>query len=311
MSTNCTKNEQSLDAGNLLAEYLDKTTTIDQSRVDCCNSSRSFYCPMCCSVLLPSEEWPDVIRNGKLRLPFDIDIVLGKKERRTCATGIQVVAISSVLDSTRKHNHSETSVEPDATSFNQFRRRQNCETNDSEEAASPFCGSAYLYSFEEDNMPSYDLKNLQNTYVLYPDEGSVPISSVGRIDRLIVLDMKWSRKSGKTDARFGSIPRVHLGSPPPNSHFWRWHSEGKGMLSTIEAIYFAAMEATLDWSKEERESLIHIMWLFALQHSVIGKRSQEEKRTVPFSEEGKSHRRELRQQHQDHPSKRHTNLQTG
>lgn len=305
-------NGQSLDAAKLLAEYLEKAAPRDRPRVDCCNSSRSFYCPICCKVLLPREDWPDDIRNGKLRLPFDIDILLGKKERRTCATGIQIAAISSALESTKLNDlpgslETETMIPSISTSLESSKTSQNCESKGKKKPNSPCRGSVCLYSFEEDNMPSYDASQLRNTYVLFPEKGSVPISSVGKIDRLIVLDIKWSRKSGTADARFSSLPRVHLDSPPPHSHFWRWHSEGEGMLSTIEAIYFAAMEATKGWSNAQQERLIHIMWLFALQHSVINKRSQQEKRTVPFSEDGKSQRRGLRQLHPDHPSKRESN----
>eukprot|EP00980_Cylindrotheca_fusiformis_P003187 scaffold721_cov131-Cylindrotheca_fusiformis.AAC.77 len=300
-----------LEAEHLLAEYLEKTPPITLGRVDCCGSSRSFYCPICCRVLVPREEWPDDIRNGKLRLPFDVDIVLGQKERRTCATGIQLVAISAALEESFGPGGFGDSVgrgavymDGTSNSVSASRNTQARGPQDRVRLKGQFCGSATLYSFDEDNVPLYNSEKLKNTYVLYPEKGSVPIFSVGKIDRLIVLDIKWSRKSGKSDARFKFLPRVHLDSPPLKSHFWRWHSEGEGMLSTIEAIYYAAMEARSDFNDDERERWIHIMWLFALQHSIIKKRSELEKRTVPFSNEGKSDRRRLRQLHSDHPFKK-------
>ena len=71
------------------------------------------------------------------------------------------------------------------------------------------------------------------------------ITSVGRIDRLIVLDIKWTRKHKDIPLSLHKIQKVHLVSPPTTSHFWRWHNAGQGCLSTIEAIYFASMEYTL------------------------------------------------------------------
>lgn len=130
----------------------------------------------------------------------------------------------------------------------------------------------------------------------------MPISSVEKIDRLIVLDLKWSKQSGKSDSRFRSFRRVHLDSPPDQSHFWRWHSEGNGMLSTIEAIYFATVEATRDWNVSDRRRLIHVMWLFACQHAIVKKKSELEDRSAPFSEEAKLQQRSLRHLHPNHPS---------
>jgi hypothetical protein len=74
------------------------------------------------------------------------------------------------------------------------------------------------------------------------------------------------------------LPFVHLEDPPKHSLFWRWHHCGDGMLSTIEAIYFAALEVddAITSSREmsrsrrsRRESMIDIMWLFALQRRLI------------------------------------------
>ena len=135
------------------------------------------------------------------------------------------------------------------------------------------------------------------------------------------------------------LPFVHLEFPPQKSHFWRWHNRGDGMLSTIEAIYFAAREASVslaarhqhelqqqkrgcvdvdvddidgdsdsdgntdddsndddEWQRQE--SFLPILWLFALQRSIVGQRSIQEGRPVAFSEEAKALARALRKQHQ-------------
>lgn len=184
------------------------------------------------------------------------------------------------------------------------------------------------------------------TYVLFPQEGkSVPMSSVaGKIKRLVVLDIKWTRSfnvklfsadyhkimvSSQSEAGGGKsynplsglkdLPFVHLEFPPQNSNFWRWHNRGEGMLSTIEAIYFAAREASValqqrrDIGENEKgddnarqiaseeqdndQTFTDILWLFALQRSIIQERSVQEGRPVAFSEEAKAMARALRKQH--------------
>ena len=49
------------------------------------------------------------------------------------------------------------------------------------------------------------------------------------------------------------------------------------MLSTIKAVYCAAMEITRDddsWSEETRDDLIQVLWLFDLQHSIIQRKGE-------------------------------------
>jgi len=191
----------------------------------------------------------------------------------------------------------------------------------------------------------------KGTYVLFPQEGkSVPISAVAnKIKRLVVLDIKWTRsfnvqlfssdhhkilvskpseggggKSYNPLSSLKDLPFVHLEFPPQKSNFWRWHNRGDGMLSTIEAIYFAAREVSValqqrrDIGEEEKgdddgnngrqqvclegndddddESFVDILWLFALQRSIIQQRSVQEGRPVAFSEEAKELARALRKQ---------------
>ena len=223
--------------------------------------------------------------------------------------------------------------------------------------------------------------NKETTFVLFPQEGkSVPIHTVAdKIEKLIILDIKWTRSANallfsnnknknnkppggdchKTTSRnnnddennpllssLGELQFVHLEFPPHKSHFWRWHNRGDGMLSTIEAVYFAAREVSValqiqkrqiqdiiidktnneyddndndndnkgnnnQLSRHHREDLdenddesvdhhqqrcgfVNILWLFALQRSIIEERSIQEGRPVAFSEEAKSIARALR-----------------
>ena len=329
-------------------------------RVFCCGTSRSLYCPECCKVLVPRECWPRSFISQQQQkfgsgFPFQfMDIVLGVKERRTSSTGIQLMCISNMIseaaeESTKSSVNQPVEIEDEAAaSYN--REKGDCVA---EEHA--WWDNIKLYDLNRgDTLPQYGPgdatpeKYEEGTYVLFPQEGkSVPISTVAhKIKRLVVLDIKWSRsynvqlfsadhhkilvstpgeggagKSYNPLAPLKDLPFVHLEYPPQNSNFWRWHNRGAGMLSTLEAIYFAAREASVALqqqhdigesvegtdccssgpqdSAEEPDndkSFIDILWLFALQRSIIQKKSIEEGRPVAFSEEAKAMARALRKQ---------------
>jgi hypothetical protein len=264
---------------DLLEAYLKETHPSDTwpRRTFCCESSRSLYCPECCTVCIPEEAFPLPLQDGRLRFTFSVDVILDVKERKTSSTGIQLVAVANALESRREElrmGKSETSV--------------------------------VLHDLGKSCFPEYNPEE-EGVYVLFPSDDSVPISSVSP-SKLVVLDIKWSKQMPVTaHPTIAQLPKVHLDSPPPQSHFWRWHNEGKGMLSTIEAVYYAAMEVTRDdnsWSEEARDDLIHMMWLFALQRSIIHSKSEMEKRVLPFTEEGKESQRVLRKQKENAPKKR-------
>jgi len=253
-------------------EYLNQTRPSRSwaRRSHCCGSSRSFYCSDCCTICIPEESFPVPILEGRFRLPFDVDIVLDEKERRASSTGIQLMCLFNAVES----------------------RRKQVGLKKSEKAIT-------LYDLEHRAFPDYTSEE-EGVYVLFPDKDSVPISSVSPT-KLVVLDMKWSRTRTKDHPNLNALRKVHLSSPPAKSRFWRWHNESPGMLSTIEAIFYAAMEVTRDdphWTVDERDALIHMFWLFSLQRSVIHEKSEEEQRAPPFSEAGKSERRLLRFQNE-------------
>jgi DTW domain len=249
-------------------EYL-KQTRPSRSwarRSQCCGTSRCFYCSDCCTICIPEESLPVPILEGRFRLPFDVDIVLDEKERRASSTGIQLVSMFNAVESRRKQLCLEKSEK-----------------------------SITLYDLEYRAFPEYTSEE-EGVYVLFPDKDSVPISSVSPT-KLVVLDMKWSRTRTKDHPNLNALRKVHLSSPPAESRFWRWHNESPGMLSTIEAVFYASVEVTRDdprWTMSERDDLIHMFWLFSLQRSVIHEKSEAEQRAPPFSEAGKSERRLLR-----------------
>ena len=266
-----------MEADEKLEKYLSETSETAQvwPRVFCCESSRSFYCPICCRILIPRDDWPATIREGKLQLPFDIDIILDAKERRTSSTGIMLVSMFSAIESSARLHGVGNDDTP---------------------------SSVRLYDLEKESIPDYEPSE-QGVYVLFPDKESVPVSSV-EVRKLIVLDMKWSKQTLKMDPSINTLPKVHLESPPSKSRYWRWHNSGKGMLSSIEAVFFAAMEAASNWPEERRDSILDIMWLFALQYAVIQHRSSLEDRAAPSSDLAKEVARELRKKQSGNPPKK-------
>ena len=269
------------EAEQVLVRYLDSSeaqtpkeeSSSSHRRVICntCRTSRSLYCPECLKILLPRDQWPEAIRNGKVRLPFGhLDIVLD--DRRTSATGVQVATILQSVNAI-------------------------------------FESSVSLFDKGKgDVLPSYDDSKEKGVYLLFPCASSEPLSSVlssGRsLQKLVVLDCKWSRSSVRLDPSIAKLPRIHLDNAPQHSYYWRWHNAGDGMISTVEAIYFASWQAAtaLGWTQKDRHELVHLLWLFGLQRQHIRHKYEVEAgksfpSELPFDMDGKEQRRALRRKH--------------
>lgn len=239
--------------------YLEHRPVVKHPRVKCCNSSRSLYCPECCALLVERDHRPPPIS-----LPCKLDVVLDEKNRAK-STGI----------------HAKCLI-------------------DAQEALAASDNECALYDIERgDALPDYNVSDSDGTFILFPVPGeSVPLASVaGSIDRLVVLDCKWTKSSCKDRPELRNLPKVHLTEPPEKSYFWRWHNSGPGMISTIEAIYYASLELAehkRSIPKDERENLIHLLYLFAEQRMSIQRSCEKSGETTPFSEKGKEEQRALR-----------------
>lgn len=246
------------DPEERLSSYLDSFSEKHETsamRIKCCDSSRSLYCSECCRLLIPESELAPCLQKGTLKLPFDLHVIM--QDRRASATGLHAMALLQ----------GATSV-----------------------------GPVTLVDVERgESIPEY--QNAKNTYLLFPCADSVPLSAVEtEISTLVVLDCKWNR-SGRLTSRpiLQGLPRVHLSRPPLESYFWRWHNEGAGKLSTIEAIYFASAELAPD-----NEDLVHLMFLFGMQRAAIAKRGLwKDRKALPFTGDGKEEQRALRRR-QEH-----------
>lgn len=199
-----------------------------------------------------------------LRLPFDLEIVLD--DRKGSATGLHAVSLLTTRES------------------------------------SLGLGKVSLLDFSETQEifpDAYSDVGNGSTYLLFPSVDSVPLQSVANdIETLVVLDCRWtkSRLIRKNEA-FKQMKKVHLTHGPSESFFWRWHNQGRGMCSTIEAIYYAAHEMMMTgrWEAVDKNNLKHLLWLFGHQRARI--REKLPKGTdAPDSVEGKEWQRGLKKQ---------------
>lgn len=264
--------------------------TSDYNRIQCetCNCSRSIYCFDCCRLLIHPDRWPVPIQQGSVRLPFKIDIILD--DRRSSATGVQ---LKTLMDSAPPTKSNPLFLIEDDTI------RDDCSNE------------CRLFDVEQkDDIPSYSGAESSATYLLFPGPNSQPISSLldangpSSLKRLVVLDCKWSKSSTRFHPCIANLPRVHLDRATKRSFYWRWHNAGEGMLSTIEAVYYSAWEvATVrdDFTDEDRDNLVQLLWIFGLQRQIIQTKYAEGKvkhykhdAIVPFKEDSKQVQRSRR-----------------
>jgi DTW domain len=272
--------ERPVQSDSFLVEYISADVGKCFPRVRCptCNASRRLYCFDCLTILAPMEDWPSALRDGSLSLPFLVDIVLD--DRRSVSTGIHLATLLNSMAPNRTRN----------TRSLRFR----------------------LFDVEfGDPIPDYQHDDKHDNYLLFPCPGSVPLSSIAmpprialgdsttgsmreKALRLVVLDCKWARRGVRLHPALATLQKVHLDDPPSQSHYWRWHNSGAGMLSTIEAVYYAAWQVgdALGWPIERMKCLAELFWLFRFQRESIKnwyEHGDERYRTtpVPFSEAGK------------------------
>jgi hypothetical protein len=176
-------------------------------------------------------------------------------------------------------------------------------------------GSVKLVDLATDEIPKYRDSD-DSIFLLFPSPGvSVPLESVAsKVSTLVVLDCKWTKsKLCRTDEDLSSLPKVHLSSPPEKSFYWRWHNAGPGMLSSIEAIYYAAVEVMrikhkylldagqISQSESrnlliDRNNVIHLLWLFGHQRAATFKSAEHAGILAPGTDEGKEMQRAMRKQ---------------
>ena len=295
-ATTTTSTTDSIDgeAAQALATYMEQSHAPPDTwkRSSCCGSSSFMYCTVCYRLLVPQEDWPQPLQDGSLQLPFDLHILL--EDRQSQSSGVQVKSVldaasGMVSDSDARNNKEEKFEEGGSTSSSRVK----------------------IFNLENDEMPPYSDSTLNDgTYLLFPGTDSISLSKLlqeenSTIKTLVVLDCRWSRSTSRFHPDLASLPKVSLDHPPAQSYYWRWHNTGVGMLSTAEAIYFAAWQILTNshnenWTLEERQGrLVHLLYLFRLQRGLIQEKyAQNQVRGVnphvPFTEEAKEFSRKLR-----------------
>ena len=274
------------DLGKYLSEILLQKP--DYPRKWCCGTSRSLYCSECGSLLIEKEHWPTSIQFGELQLPFDLDVILS--DRRRSATGFHAL----VLIEASRNNNDQSEAIGDLIDPNDTREILHKNT----------------FTTVDDHVRLFDIKNgasLPNyedngeIFVLFPSKTSKPLSSVAtQVRRLVVLDCKWTKVGTQQQIKeISHLPQVHLDESmiPSTSYFWRWHNAGSNCISTLEAIYYAALQVskeTFGLTKCNHHSLIHLMWLFGIQRALTSYNAERRGKEKPFSKEGKEQQRSLR-----------------
>lgn len=230
-----------------------------RNRVVCCGCSQSLYCSYCCRMLLEEEELPKSVREKSIQLPFEVLVLL--TDLRNKATGVHSAALCS--------NEQVKVLEPGV---------DDC-----------WYSGDSIHDFIDDTVDT--------TFLLFPAEDSIPLVDVAsKIKKIIVLDCKWTRtaNSGKLLPEISKFQKVHLSAPPKESYYWRWHNEGEGMLSTIEAIFYSSWEVWEFRKKDQDHDLIHLLYIFGIQRALSGLKAARAGKPYPFSREGKEERRSQR-----------------
>ena len=252
--------ERVKEVENFLNEFLkpecDDQRRICTARARCCGSSRSLYCTECYSLIIPKDEWPTSIKNSELKLPFNVTCILD--DRRKSSTGLHLPVLL------RASGHGD---------------------------------QISIADLDRGEVPS--ICDMDSTYLLFPQKGvSKPLSSVAdKVKNLVVLDCKWTSSQFSRELPvIQDLPKVHLTTPPKESFYWRWHNAGQGMLSTLEAIYFASMELKqIKEKNDEKENhMLDLLWLFGIQRASTVLTACKLGKPIPFTSEGKEMQRSLR-----------------
>lgn len=229
------------------------------------------YCPFCCGTVGA----PEGVNIPHVQLPFArCDIIFNDKPMS--ATGVQakVLAPSQVrlIDL-----HANEQVE-------QQRLRCGVGCHDAGHA------DGDVATVRE--IPEY----LPGTaVVLFPDDSSTLCDDACEKLRdltVVVIDTTWQRAlSVRLHPRLAQLPSIRLSNPPP-SWFWRYHSEGAGCVSTIEAL--AALSSDLQGVRTHDPFKDPLLFFFVRQFALITLRKRDGE--LPMEQSEKERRAACRRQ---------------
>jgi hypothetical protein len=103
---------------------------------------------------------------------------------------------------------------------------------------------------------------VDETLVLFPSQDAVTLNDMSLeelavIKRVVVLDSRWNNTTTVLDhpGVRRLTKRVKLKNPPQESLCWRYHSEGEGLLSSAEALYYFFKD--YEWLTHRRVKAVH------------------------------------------------------
>eukprot|EP00411_Alexandrium_monilatum_P119909 CAMPEP_0175680882 /NCGR_PEP_ID=MMETSP0097-20121207/25017_1 /TAXON_ID=311494 /ORGANISM="Alexandrium monilatum, Strain CCMP3105" /LENGTH=334 /DNA_ID=CAMNT_0016987727 /DNA_START=46 /DNA_END=1047 /DNA_ORIENTATION=+ len=186
-----------------------------------CLQSAMFYCPFCCVPL----GVPEGVAVPKVRLPFGrCDIIFDDAPKKATSIHAKVLAPAQV--------RLVDLFTSDASANRTLSRR-------GATAGEEPCPVTAVVR----EIPKYDP---QDTVVLFPDSESVLFDDLALAARaaltLVVIEAPWRRAQAlRRHPRLAPLRSVRLRLPPA-SRFWRYHAEGAGCVSSIEALAALARE---------------------------------------------------------------------
>lgn len=204
-------------------ELLDEVLRWRRVSCDSCGQSSMFCCPFCCTCLGA----PDGVTLPQVKLPFRrCEVIFDDSPKKATSIHAKVLAPAQVRIVDLFTN--------DASTNRTLSRRGGGVEGDQSTAVIR-------------DIPEYDPRT---TLVLFPDDSSITFQQAAEENEehflegatLIVIDAPWRRaQTLRRHPRLAHLRSVRLGKPPP-SRFWRYHSEGAGCVSTIEALAACVQE---------------------------------------------------------------------
>lgn len=168
------------------------------TRVPCpsCERSYKFYCPVCCLTIGKPQD----VAVPSLTLPLQVHIWFQDKVKKSTAPHAKILAPHNV----------EIIQYPLET------------TQADGEPAAPL-----MYTREDTVVvyPSYESETLAD----------LTAEDLQKLKTLVFIDCPWQKAPAiLQDPALANVRCVKLAKPPLESNFWRYHTAGKGCVSTIE-----------------------------------------------------------------------------
>mmetsp|Transcript_68904 Transcript_68904/g.138534 ORF Transcript_68904/g.138534 Transcript_68904/m.138534 type:complete len:414 (-) Transcript_68904:97-1338(-) len=189
-----------------------------------CAVHRRFYCFYCKTlVAVPSEMLPTILSADPL--PLTVDVIL--RDEPSKSTGIYAAVMAP--QSTRVVRYPEDLEDSSVGA------------EDTKTSSNNVAGESTRDRPEIEYDP-------RTTVILYPSErsvtmGEIPVAELAQLRKVLVVDTTWQKTGGVLlHRKLRHLRHIRLANPPEESLFWRYHNQGAGRVSTIEALVLVLSE---------------------------------------------------------------------